>query len=136
MSQLSRRTVLAGLALAATAPVIAPALAQTPVAAQKFTPAAFAAAQAAGKSVIIEVSAPWCPTCRTQKPILQSLLARPEFKDVALMEIDFDSQKAALTQLKVSAQSTLIAFKGTAETARSVGETRAPEIEKLFKTAI
>jgi thioredoxin 1 len=136
MTMLSRRILLVGLALAAAAPALSPAIAQSATAAQKFTPAAFAAAQAAGKSVIIEVSAPWCPTCRTQKPILQSLLGKPEFKDVSLFEVDFDSQKAVLMELKVSAQSTLIAFKGKTEILRSVGETRAPEIEKLFKAAI
>jgi thioredoxin 1 len=135
MSTLSRRTLLISAALF-TALAASPASAQSAPAVQRFTPAAFAAAQAAGKAIVIEVTAPWCPTCRTQKPIIQSLQAKPEFQDVTLMEVDFDSQKDVLMQLKVSAQSTLIAFKGNAETARSVGETRAPEIEKLFKTAI
>ncbi len=135
MTVFSRRAVLisaAALAAASATKVSA----QTTTANVKFTAATFAAAQAAGKSIVVDVTAPWCPTCRTQKPILQSLQAKPEFKDITLLEIDFDSQKDALALLKVTAQSTLIAFKGKTETARSVGETRAPEIEKLFKAAI
>ena len=135
MTLLSRRTFLATAAALAAASSTG-AFAQTAAGNVKFTAANFAAAQAAGKSIVVEVSAPWCPTCRTQKPIIQSLRAKPDFKDVTVLEVDFDSQKDALTLLKVSAQSTLISFKGKAETARSVGETRAPEIEKLFKASI
>jgi thioredoxin 1 len=102
----------------------------------KFTQAAFDAAQAAGKSVIVEVSAPWCPTCKAQAPIIKSLKAKSEFSGVTVLEVDFDSQKDVLQKLKVQMQSTLIAFKGKTETSRSVGETKAIEIEKLFKSAI
>jgi thioredoxin 1 len=135
MSFLSRRHFIASTAALAAASSTG-ALAQTASPTVKFTAANFAAAQNAGKSIVVEVSAPWCPTCRTQKPIIQSLLANPDFKDVMLLEVDFDSQKDVLAQLRVSAQSTLISYKGKTETSRSVGETRAPEIEKLFKAAI
>jgi thioredoxin 1 len=126
-------------ALITTAFVVATggALAQSAAApTSKFTQAAFDAAQAAGKSVIVEVSAPWCPTCKAQAPIINSLKAKPEFSGVTLLMVDFDSQKDVLQKLKVQTQSTLIAFKGKTETSRSVGETKANEIEKLFKSAI
>ncbi len=35
-----------------------------------FTPAAFEAAEKAGKPILIDVTAPWCPTCRAQAPVL------------------------------------------------------------------
>jgi thioredoxin 1 len=133
MTMLSRRTTLialGGIALAG------PALAQASAPRVKFTPAAFDAAQKAGKPILVEITAPWCPTCRQQKPIINTLAARPEYAGVVIMEVDFDSQKRDLTTLKATSQSTLIAFKGTAETGRSVGETRAAEIEKLFKSAV
>lgn len=130
---IARRTILAlGFAVAATA-----AIGQTaggPKA--KFTQAAFEAAQAAGKPILVDVTAPWCPTCRTQAPIINSLLAKPEFKNMAVFQVDFDSQKDALKALNVRSQSTLITFKGKAEVSRTSGETKADAIEKQLKAAI
>jgi thiol-disulfide isomerase/thioredoxin len=129
---LSRRFLLTAAAmLAATA-----AVAQSAGPAAPFTQAAFEAAQAAGKAVIIEVTAPWCPTCKAQATIINSLMARPEMKGVMLLKVDFDSQKDILRTLRVAQQSTLIAFKGKTETSRSIGDTTPAGIEKLFKSAI
>jgi thioredoxin 1 len=132
MSILRRTVIAAALALSATA-----AFGQAAGGGKvKFTQAAFEAAQAAGKPILVDVSAPWCPTCRTQAPIINSLMAKPEFKDMAVFEVDFDSQKDALASLKVQRQSTLITFKGKAEVGRSTGETKADAIEKQLKAAI
>ncbi|MBL6650926.1 MAG: thioredoxin family protein, partial [Reyranella sp.] len=76
-----------------------------------FDSKAFDAAQAAGKSILVEVSAPWCPTCKVQKPILSNLANQAKFKDLVAFEIDFDSQKDLLKKFGVSMQSTLISFK-------------------------
>jgi thiol-disulfide isomerase/thioredoxin len=38
-----------------------------------FDASAFEVAQAAGKPVLVEVTAPWPPTCKAQKPILEKL---------------------------------------------------------------
>ena len=61
-----------------------------------FDQAAFEAAQAAGKPILVEVSAPWCPTCKAQAPILSRLRSDPRFKELASFSIDFDSQKDLL----------------------------------------
>jgi thioredoxin 1 len=102
----------------------------------KYTQSGFEAAQAAGKPILVDVTAPWCPTCRTQAPIINSLMAKPEFKDVAVFTVDFDSQKDVLQKLNVRSQSTLITFKGKAEVSRTVGETKADAIERQLKAAI
>jgi thioredoxin 1 len=99
---------------------------------QDFNAAAFQQAQAAGRTVIIEVTAPWCPTCRAQKPIIDSLMQSDQFRGALLMSIDFDSQRALLQRFNVRAQSTLIVFKGSEERARSTGETDANAIRALF----
>ncbi len=127
-----RRTMLAmGFSLVATT-----AFAQAAPQETKFSPAAFTAAQASGNPVVVEVSAPWCPTCKAQAPIIKSLTEKPEFKNVIILKVDFDSQKDALRALNVTMQSTLIAYKGVTETSRSIGDTTAAGIEKLFKSAI
>lgn len=97
--------------------------------AKEFDINAFEAAQGAGKPILIDVSAPWCPTCKVQAPILDQLAAKPKFKDLVVFKIDFDSQKDLLKKFGVSMQSTLISFKGSREVARSTGTTNAADIE-------
>lgn len=120
-------------------PVVAAALmvltGQTPtIGAERevYTPGALRAAQQAGKSIIVHVTAPWCGTCAAQVPIILSLLRQPKYKDLVLVMVDFDRQKAALRELDVRAQSTFVAFKGRRELGRTTGVTDPAEIEKLF----
>lgn len=101
-----------------------------------FSDAAFEAAQQKGQPILIAVSAPWCPICRTQKPILDKLAGEPRFKDLQVFDIDFDSQKSLLKRLDVRTQSTLIAYKGTKEVGRSVGETQPEWIEGLVEKTL
>jgi thiol-disulfide isomerase/thioredoxin len=97
---------------------------------------AFEAAQAAGQPVLVEISAPWCPTCKAQKPILSGLAAKAKFKDLVAFEIDFDSQKDLLRKFGVTMQSTLISFKGSKEVGRSTGDTNASSIEALLDKSV
>ncbi|WP_246413024.1 thioredoxin family protein [Methylobacterium brachythecii] len=101
-----------------------------------YTPEALAAAQKAGKPILVEISAPWCPICKTQKPILSKLGMDPRFKDLQVFDVDFDSQKPALKTLNARMQSTLIAFKGEKEVGRSIGETQPEWIEGLVEKAL
>ncbi len=101
-----------------------------------FDAKAFEAAQAAGKSILIDVSAPWCPTCKAQKPILSDLSHKEKFKDLIAFQVDFDSQKDLLRKLGVSMQSTLIVFKGSREVGRSTGDTNASSIEGLLSKSL
>ena len=100
-----------------------------------YSPGAFAAAQAAGKPVVVDVSATWCSTCAAQKPIVQSLLKQPKFKDLVLLHVDFDSQKALLRKLNVREQSTFVVYKGREEVGRSTGDTDKGSIAALFAKA-
>ncbi len=102
---------------------------------ERYTDASFDAAQQKNVSIIIDVTAPWCPTCRAQKPIIEKLASDKKYSDVVILEIDFDSQKDALRRLKVNQQSTLIAFKGKTEKGRSVGDTTEAGLRALFDKA-
>lgn len=104
--------------------------------AMPFSDRAFEAAQASGKPILIEVSAPWCPICKTQRPILAKLANEPRFKDLQIFDIDFDTQKPLLKRLNVRMQSTLIAYKGATEVGRSVGETQPEWIEGLVEKTL
>ena len=101
-----------------------------------FTQAEFSAAQKDGKSILVDIFAPWCPTCRAQKPILEELTAKPEFKDLVVLVVDFDHQTDDVRALKAQQQSTLIVYKGAEEIARTVGETNPGNIEALLKGAL
>jgi thioredoxin len=113
-------------------------LARTAQAAERvaWTTAAFAAAQDAGKSIIVDVNASWCPICAKQAPTVAALEKDPKFADALVFSVDFDAQKDALKQLHVGTQSTLIAFKGRAERARSTGVTDPAAIRALFERAL
>jgi len=101
-----------------------------------FTQASFDAANKAGKPILVEVTAPWCPTCKAQAPILGELSGQPRFKDLQVFKVDFDSQKDALKSLKVQMQSTLIVFKAGKEVGRSTGDTKKDSIDALLSKAL
>lgn len=97
---------------------------------------AFEAAQAAGRPILMQISAPWCPICRAQKPILAALSADPRFKTLAVFTIDFDTQRELVRRFGAQMQSTLIVYRGGTEVARSVGETQPEWIEQLLEKAL
>ena len=130
---ISRRQTLYILAAAAAALTAPAALAFERVA---YTPAAFDAAQKAGRPILVEIQAPWCPTCRAQTPILGELEDGPEYSKLLVVHVDFDSQKDAVRRFRASKQSTLIAFKGDKEMARSVGETDPGAIAQLLRKTL
>lgn len=103
---------------------------------RKFDPAAFAAAQNAGHSILVEVHAVWCHICWSQQAVLTELEKSPSFKKVVAFTIDYDSDESALKQLNVQKQSTLIVFKGNNEVGRSVGDTNGKSIEALLARAL
>jgi thiol-disulfide isomerase/thioredoxin len=101
-----------------------------------YNQAAFDAAQKAGKPILVEVVASWCPVCKAQAPILDGLRKEPEFKDLQTFYVDFDTQKDVLRAFKVSKQSTLIVFKGAQEVGRSTGDTDPASIEALVAKSL
>ncbi len=100
-----------------------------------FTSDAFAAAQRRGQPVLVYISASWCPTCSVQRPVLNELVESPEFNDLQLFQIDFDTQKNLVRAMGAQLQSTLIVFRGTQEKGRLVGDTDRDAIKALIEKA-
>lgn len=98
-------------------------------ASEKFDVAKFAQAQAEGRSVLVEISADWCPVCVQQKPIVHAL--ETEFPKLTVFDVDFDTAKDITGMFKAPYQSTLIMFKGRTETGRSTGQTDPAAIKAL-----
>lgn len=101
-----------------------------------FDAAAFQEAQSAGKPILVDAFAAWCPVCRSQQKVLATLEADPSYDGLTLFRIDYDNQADALRALHVMKQSTLIAFKGDKEVGRSVGDTKAESIKALLDSAV
>ena len=127
-----QRRFLVAAALVGTAAMAGAARA----AGDKFDAAAFAAAQAAGKPILVSVHADWCPVCTKQKPILSKLGSDPAMKGLVMFVVDFDSQKDLLQRFGVQKQSTLIVFRGGAERDRSVGVTDEAALKALLAKAM
>lgn len=102
---------------------------------RKFDAQSFKAVQQAGKPILVEVDAPWCPVCKAQRQALQQLSRQPEYADFVVFEIDFDSQKSAANSFDARQQSTLIAFKGATETGRLVGDAKPDSLKALLSSA-
>jgi thioredoxin 1 len=120
---------LLGLVLCALAAAVLLAFSVVAHAAQPFDDQSFKQAQAAGKTVLIDVTAPWCPTCRQQAPIIAQI--EKEKPNLVVYEVDFDTAKDTLKRFRVQYQSTLIVFKGTKEVGRSTGDTDPARIRAL-----
>ncbi|CAA7625109.1 thioredoxin family protein [Magnetospirillum sp. UT-4] len=109
------------------------AVAGPSLAAQPFDKQAFMQAQEAGAPILLHIHAPWCPTCKAQEPIVGML--EKENHALKVFRVDFDGQKDVVKELKVSSQSTLIAFSGKTETSRSTGVTDPAKIRAMVPKA-
>ena len=121
---------LLGLALCALAAAALLAFSVVSHAAQPFDDQSFKQAQAAGKTILVDVTASWCPTCRRQRPIIEQI--EKEKPNLVIYEVDFDTAKDTLKLFRVQQQSTLIVFKGIKEISRSTGDTDPARIRALI----
>jgi thioredoxin-like negative regulator of GroEL len=103
---------------------------------QPFDAAAFKAAQVAGKPIVVEIHADWCPECKAQNRVLDRLDNEPRYARMVRLRIDYDGQKNLVKQFKARQQSTLIVYKGDKELARAVGITGEDQIRALVDKAI
>jgi len=109
---LSFGVFLAGAALAASPPVA-------------FDQAAFDAARAQGKTIVVETYADWCLPCRIQAPILNDLRGRAPYDNVVVMRIGERTHERVWRQFRLIGYGNLVVFKGRAEVARGTPTTRA-----------
>jgi thioredoxin 1 len=121
--------VVASLALLGALPVSAAEW-------KPFDAEAFAQAQKDGKPILVDIFAAWCPVCRAQNPILTQLTREPQFKDMVVFKVDFDTQKDVVRAVKATSQSTLIVYQGETEKGRSVGDTNQASIAALLESAL
>ena len=102
----------------------------------QYSPEAFATAQASGELVVVDVFAPWCPTCRAQAPILDELRQDDRLADATFIKVNFDKNRAFLREHRIPRQSTILVFKGETEVARSIAETNRMRLRAVVLNAI
>ncbi len=118
--------------LFAAATVIFFAFAAQALTIDDYTPAAIKKAEAAGQSYALVFHADWCPTCRAQAKIFQQIKSDPALKKVTIYNVDYDGEFELRKAVKVRGQSTVIVYKGTKETGRSVADTSADGLKQLL----
>ncbi len=101
-----------------------------------YTPEALAALQKQGKPVALHFHAGWCGTCTEQERVLNQMKSANALPAMTLLVVDYDANKPLRKQLKVASQSTFVVYKGSAEVARSGGETKPDAIRALLSKAL
>jgi thioredoxin len=101
-----------------------------------YNEAEFMMAQKKGKTIVVDVYAEWCPTCRAQAPILEELRAEEQTPDVLFVKVNFDDEKGFLRANRVPRQSTVLVFKGMDEVARSIAETNRSRLRSAVLDAL
>jgi thiol-disulfide isomerase/thioredoxin len=100
-----------------------------------YTAEALAEAQKADKPVALHFHADWCPTCKAQEKVLQTLKLEPGL-DLTVLVANYDTEKALKQRFNVRGQSTFVVLRGEKERGRVVGETSAAGIRTVLKTAL
>jgi len=118
------------LALLATSSMVAAG------APEPYDQAAFKAAQAAGKSIIVEIHADWCTECKVQNTVLNKLSDQPAYAGLVRLRVDYDRQKDIVKEFKARHQSTLIVYRGDKELGRAVGITSEEQIRALVEKVL
>ena len=122
------------IALAAlVASLAVPAAAATE---KPFDRAAFAAAQAAGQPILVDVAAWWCPVCASQGGTLKQAFADPRYDKLIVFKINYDKQKPEWKSFGVQKQATLIAFRGKQEVGRLAFVTDKVKINALLASTL
>jgi thiol-disulfide isomerase/thioredoxin len=102
---------------------------------ESFSSERLASLQASGDTVLVDVFATWCPTCKRQGAILDELMAEPAFADIAGLKLDWDTDRGIARELGAPRQSTLILFRGGERIGLSVAETDPKRLRAFLATS-
>jgi thiol-disulfide isomerase/thioredoxin len=101
---------------------------------EPYTPEKLLKRQNAGEVVSLSFFAKWCSTCLMQEKVFQSFKGDASVPGTLLVA-DYDQSRQIMKKLRVSAQSTLIVFKGPVEIHRSGGITDPRVLRATLQSA-
>lgn len=93
---------------------------------EPYTPENLLKRQKAGEVVSLSFFAKWCSTCLMQEKVFQSFKGDASVPGTLLV-VDYDQSRPIMKKQRVTAQSTLIFFKGSVEIHRS-GDITDPQV--------
>lgn len=105
-------------------------------AAQPFDGDSFQKAQKGGQKVLLHFHADWCPTCRAQQKTLSTLEKAGATSGITIFTVDYDKETDFKKQLKVTSQSSFIAFLGGLENGRVAGISSEADIKAFIDKAL
>ena len=100
-----------------------------------YSAAALAAAEKANQPIALHFHADWCPTCRAQDKVVQSLKTEKGL-DLTILTVNYDTERDLKRRFKVNSQASLIVLRGQKETARLVGVTSTDGIRDAGQPAL
>jgi thioredoxin 1 len=103
---------------------------------RKFDVAAFNAAKAQNRSILVDVKAWWCPVCASQNRTIKKIVANPAYNQLIIFELNFDTQKAERQALSVTRQATLIGYRGQRQVGRLDFVTDKEKIGSLLAATV
>ena len=95
---------------------------------QPYEPAAFGQAVIRGGPVIVEVYAPWCPTCIAQHKAFEEVWSRESWPDLTAFRVDFDEDKAFREANGIRSTGLLLLYRDGREVLRQPGLTTPDEV--------
>ena len=101
-----------------------------------FDQAAFAAAQAQGRPILLDVHAWWCPVCASQNHTIKQTVMSRAYDKLIIFRINYDKQKPIWQSFGVRKQATLIGFRGRQEVGRIQYMTNKDKINALLMSTV
>lgn len=103
---------------------------------QPYKADSFDKARAAGKVTALQFHSGWCPVCVMQERGLRSLQDKKSLSDVVVYRADFFAEDALRKKFNVTSFSTLVVFRGDMERARTTGDFKPEDLQRLFDQAL
>jgi thioredoxin 1 len=103
---------------------------------KSFDRAEFVAAQAAGRPILLDVNAGWCPICASQGATIRDAITDPAYANLVVFQLDYDRQRKELPSFSVKKQGTLIAYRGNTQVGRLDFVTDKSSIRSLIAQTV